>query len=368
MVRQRHVMTAPLTPQNAAEVIEIGSLGEDYAGPVQIITFSLDGELLAASTYDSLHVWDVKRRKRLFEQTMPAQSIAFNPDGSTVVAAGRDIIFLDVDSGDQKAVLKGHSGGTTAIAFSPDGTLLASGGHDGLVRVGDLKSRRLAGKFEHPAPIRALAISPDGGTVAVISWGTGSEPKQVYLWSLVTGQQRMTLPCSRERNLTFSPDGTRLAVDSKVFNVADEDRRVLYDLNERQMAFNADGTLIAACHNNFPTVGLWDAATGDKLGALKGHNDPVACVAFNPAGTLLASGSGTLGAGAMLRGENPEAASDRSVRLWGVPRKTAPLPDEAPQRERKPLKQLGGSEEEDKDKDKEDSRLKPVQDWLNKLR
>jgi WD40 repeat protein len=364
MVRQRHVMTAPLTPQNTAEIIEIGSLGEDYAGPVQIIAFSPDGELLAASTYDSLHVWDVKRRKRLFQQELPAQSIAFHPDDSTVVAAGHDIIFLDVDSGEQKAILKGHPGGTTAVAFSPDGSLLASGGQDGLVRVGDLKTRRLAGKFEHPAPVRALAISPDGGTVAVISWATDSEPKQVYLWSLVTGEQRMTLPCTRERNLAFSPDGTRLAVDSKLFYLADEDRRVLYDLNERQVAFNTDGTLIAACHNNFPTVGLYDAATGDKLGALKGHNDPVGCVAFHPAGTLLASGSGTLGAGAMLRGENPEENSDRSVRLWGVPRKTAPLPEETPQRERKPLKQLGGSDEDDK----EDSRLKPVQDWLNKLR
>jgi WD40 repeat protein len=364
MVRQRYVMTAPLTPQNAAEAIEIGSLGEDYAAPVQIVAFNPDGTLLAASTYDSLHVWEVARRKRLFQHEMPAQSIAFNPDGKTIVAAGREIIFLDVESGEQTAVLKGHPGGTTAVAFH--GSLLASGGHDGLVRVGDLQSRRLAGKFEHPAPVRALAFSPDGATLAAISWGTGSEPKQVYLWSLATGELLETLPCTRERNLTFSPDGTRLAVDSKVFNLADDDRRVLYDLSERQIAYNTDGTLIAACHNNYPTVGLYDTATGEKLGALKGHDEPIGGVAFNPAGTLLASGSGTLGAGAMLRGEAPEDAGDRSVRLWGVPRKTAPLPEEAPPRERKPLKQLGGEEEDKNDDD--DSLLKPMQDWLNKLR
>jgi hypothetical protein len=358
----RHVMTALLTPQNAAEAIEIGRLGEDYAGPVQIVTFSSDGELLAASTYDSLHVWDVQHRKRLFQHKLPAQSIAFSPDGKTLVAAGQDILFLDVDSGDQQAVLKGHPGGTTCVAFSPDGSLLASGGQDGVVRVGNLQSRRLAGKFEHPAPVRALAFSPDGATIAAISWDAASESKHVYLWNLATGEQQETLPCTRERNLTFSPDGTLIAVDSKVFSLADEDRRVLYDLNERQIAFSLGGTLIAACHNNFPTIGLYDAASGDKLGVLKGHNDAVGCVAFNPAGTLLASGSGSLGAGAMLRGEAPEEAGDRSVRLWGVPRKTGPQPEEAP-RERKPLKQLGGEEE-----DKEDSRLKPVQDWLNKLR
>lgn len=361
MVRQRHVMTAPLTPHNVADAIEIGHLGTDYNGPVQIVTFSPDGSLLAASTYDSLHVWDVQRRKPVFQHDMPVQSIAFNPDGKTVVAAGRDIIFLDVDSGEQTAVLKGHPGGTTAVAFS--GSLLASGGVDGLVRVGDLQSRRLAGKFEHPAPVRALAFSPDGGMIAAISWGTGSEPKQVYLWSLITGEQLETLPCTRERNLTFNPEGTHLAVDSKVFNLADEDRRVLYDLNERQIAYSPDGSLIAACHNNYPTVGLYDAMTGEKLGALKAHTDPVGVVAFNPAGTLLASGSGTLGAGAMLRGEAPEETADRSVRLWGVPQKTGPLPQETP-RERKPLKQLGGDAEDDSD----NNPLSSVQDWFNKLR
>lgn len=357
----RHVVTAPLTAQNAVEAVEIGRLGEDYAGPVQIIAFSPDGALLACSTWDTLHVWDVQRRKRLFEREMPAQSIAFNPDGKTLVAAGRDIIFLDIETGVQQAVLKGHPGGTACVAFSPDGRLLASGGEDGLVRVGDLRSRRLAGKFEHPAPVRALAFSPDGAAIAAISWDAASEPKQVYLWTLSTGEQQRTLPCTRERNLAFSPDGALLAVDSKVFSLVDDDRRVLFDLNERQLAFNPDGTLIAACHNNFPTVGLYDAVSGDKLGALKGHSDPVGCVAFNPDGTLLASGSGSLGTGALLRGEVSEAVVDCSVRLWGVPQTAAPQPEETP-RERKPLKQLGEEE------DKEDSRLKPVQDWLNKLR
>jgi WD40 repeat protein len=195
--------TAAPTPQNAAEAIEIGRLGEDYAG--RIVAFART-QLLACSTYDRC-MRGCAAPQAIFERDLPAQSIAFNPDGKTLAVAGRDIIFLDLPSGEQQAVLKGHPNGTTCLAFSPDGALLASGGFDGVVRIGNLQTRRLAGKFEHPAPVRALAFSPDGATLAAISWGTGSEPKQVCLWTLATGEQRDSFPCTKEKNLAFS-DGS----------------------------------------------------------------------------------------------------------------------------------------------------------------
>ncbi|MAS37044.1 MAG: hypothetical protein CL610_23795 [Anaerolineaceae bacterium] len=355
----RPITTTPLTPQNAAEAIEIARLGDDYTDPVQIVTFSPDSTLLACSTYDKLYLWDVARRALLAEVDMAVQALTFSPDNSVLVAAGRDIVFLEVPTGDEQGKLKGHPRGTTSVAFSPDGTLLASGGMDGVVRIGNLQTRRLAGKFEHPAPVRGVAFSPAGDRVAVISWGTGDEPKEAVVWALESGEKVETFPCTKEKNVAFSPDGARLAVDGRLFDI--EDRRVIHNFKERQIVFSTDGQLVAACHSNYPTVGLWDTATGDKLATLKGHGDPVLCVAFNAAGTLVASGSGTLSAGAMLRGEDPEANSDRSVRLWGVPE----APTQEPARERKPLRRLGEVDEADADKD--DTLLKPVQDWFNKL-
>ena len=38
------------------------------------------------------------------------------------------------------------------------------------------------------------------------------------------------------------------------------------------------------------TVRLWDAATGQELGACKGHQEAVTCVAFSPDGRTVASG------------------------------------------------------------------------------
>src|SRR5690606_8248313 len=355
----RKMTTTVLTPRNVADATEIARLGDDYTGPVEIVAFSPDGALLACSTYDRLYIWDVKHRKLLWERDMPAQSLAFSPDSTVLVVAGRDVIFLVMPAGEQPGALKGYAQRTTCVAFSPDGALLASGGMDGQVRIGNLRTRRLAGQFEHAAQVRALAFSPDGETLATISWDSGHQPKQVSLWDIASGQRRETLPCIREKYLAFSPDGAWLAVDGKVFSLTDPDRRVVHDLNERQIAFSPDGQMMATCHNNFPTIGLWDAASGEKLAVLKGHNDPVLCLAFNAAGTLLASGSGSLGAGAILRGEAEEVESDLSVRLWGVP--AAPPQKETP-KERRPLKRLG---EEDETRDT--SPLKPVQDWFNKL-
>jgi WD40 repeat protein len=38
------------------------------------------------------------------------------------------------------------------------------------------------------------------------------------------------------------------------------------------------------------TAKLWDAYTGEELACLRGHTAEIVCVAFNPAGTVVATG------------------------------------------------------------------------------
>jgi WD40 repeat protein len=57
----------------------------------------------------------------------------------------------------------------------------------------------------------------------------------------------------------------------------------------KDVAFNADGTLLAAAGQDGRIV-LWDVARRAERARLTGHDDPVRSVAFSPDGALLASG------------------------------------------------------------------------------
>lgn len=65
------------------------------------------------------------------------------------------------------------------------------------------------------------------------------------------------------------------------------------------LAFNPDGTLLATGAQDDTFVRIWETATGREVQALEGHTDWIRSLAFSPDGTLLASG-----------------AADRTIRLW----------------------------------------------------
>lgn len=345
-----------MTLANAAKVEELAQLGRDYAEPVRVVAFSPDGELVACSTYKQIFVWDAHWREERLRLDLPTQSLTFTADSKTLVAAGTDIVFLSIPEGEQQAKLKGHRGGTTCIAFSADGEMLASGGMDGVVRVGHLASKKLVCQLQHPAPVRALGFSPDDELIATISWENDDQPRSVSLWRVAGGEQMQTLPCKKEKNLSFSPDGALLAVEGKIFEI--ETGRTLYNFGERQVAFSPDGSLAASCHHNFPTIGLWEMSSGQKLVSLSGHEDPVWQVAFSPDGLRLASCSGSLNMSAALRGEEDVLQGDYTLRLWGVPGESS----ESGSKPRRPLKRLGEENAEGEEGDDN-----PLKDLLNRF-
>jgi WD40 repeat protein/serine/threonine protein kinase len=83
---------------------------------------------------------------------------------------------------------------------------------------------------EQPAPVKALAASPDGRTLA-----TGSG-RTVRTWDTATGQQVHELPAmpGEVRALTFSPDGTLLAIAAGDAENLSQIR--LWDVVDRRMA------------------------------------------------------------------------------------------------------------------------------------
>ncbi|ABA24807.1 WD-40 repeat-containing protein (plasmid) [Trichormus variabilis ATCC 29413] len=255
-----------------------GKLLRTLSGQAFTVGFSPDGQILASGSQDgSLNLWDVQTGKliRTLQHSEPVLGVVFSPDGQTLVSnldLGSIIRLWNWRTGeiirikdDPDAYQKGFENFKTQPAtFSLDGqTLFATSGSGSLLQSWNLKTSKRTGSFEAKSSINAVAISPDGNTLA-----TGIRDNAIKLWNINDGKLIHTLTGHKGqvRTVAFSPDRTLLASGS------------------------SDGT-----------VKLWNATTGKEINTFTAHKEQVWSVAFNPDGKTLAS-----------------TGQDGSVKIWGV--------------------------------------------------
>jgi len=95
----------------------------------------------------------------------PCPPLAFSPDGRRAAHSRRDysVCQLNLESGREVGVLRGHTSDVFAIAYSPDGTRIASGGNDQVIRLWDAERSEESSELRgHSSYVSALQWSPDG--------------------------------------------------------------------------------------------------------------------------------------------------------------------------------------------------------------
>ncbi len=172
---------------------------------------------------ESFQVWDFESGEKLREfkfKTASTESIAHTLDGASLVTGSANGIIhvMDVETGNERAMLPGHSHSVGALALSGDGTLLASGSLDQTIRIWDAREWKALRVLKgHKRAVTAVAFSPDDRSLASGS-GTKSYPRhpehsqRIRLWDVRSGDQIGAFSGHNANTsaLAFAPNGRRL--------------------------------------------------------------------------------------------------------------------------------------------------------------
>jgi cytochrome c len=219
----------------------------------------------------------------------PVRALAISPDGSEAVSGSFDTsaILWSLKRNVAEQVMRFHDNAVNAVAWLKDGHF-ATGGADGHIAIWT------QGKLEpdivldgHSGPIAALAVSPDGDTLASASWD-----HTVRLWPR-SGANRVLEGHSQNINgVAFSPDGRELVsagydATLRIWRLSDGSVSV-HNLPTplNTVAIAPDGEIVAAGADGKV---YFLSPQGDMRGELQASPTPIIAVAISPDGKLLAA-------------------------------------------------------------------------------
>ena len=292
-------------------VVRAESQNTGHEGHVLTVAFDASGELLASGSSDNTaRLWDVASGEERLSVTAKGGrvcSVAIDTAREELLSTSNDVVHVwGTRNGRRRTTLAGHAGSVWALALSPDGTTVATASADNSACLWDLTTaRRLLTLRDHTGWVTAVTYSPGGDCVA-----TGSTDSLCQLWDPTTGRKLRILR-SHTRSVTsiaFSHDQRLLATAS-----ADGTAR-LWDLQSGQdvhvlnghresvttVAFTPDDrTVVTASVDG--SCRAWDPASGRMRRIFLGHERSVQAIAISPDGATLVS-----------------ASADGTIRRWPV--------------------------------------------------
>ena len=304
---------------------ELVTFSEGHTEWVKAVAFAKNGTMLTSAAFNgTVEVWDLKTKRELITFTAghsdSTESVVFSTDAMLFANRGAyGLRAFDAFGFGSRGSFQGGSGmrlwelttgdelsgpwqdwtGTTAsFVFSSDNQVLASrDGRDILAWDVDTGIELFRFNTEKPFP-RKLVFSPNRTLIA--AHGIHGETQ---VWD-VDAHHKFPIFITEDANsLAFSPNGTLLALGHR-------DGIVLWDVTligfrkrigipdswrgfEDVLTFSPDGkTLLAPTLEIWdPLIKLWDVDTGQDLGTLSGHTEPIETLVFSHDGKTLASGS-----------------------------------------------------------------------------
>ena len=352
------------------------------------LVFSPDGQCLASSggRYDAVYVWHLGTGEQVAKFTVdealqpprhppPAIPLVFFPDGKSLIGATPENTFSvwDIETGERRAHLTGHSALVIYLLFSPCGEFLTSVDWDGSLHKWEVD--KLTTKDPQPlitsmlevtkrvdytysAEGVLLAATASGTTITVwdversrkmatlthkeVIWRfhfshTGSQlviggPDAFQIWNI--GDPAPQPPAIRDHysvcgSVKFSPDGQTLAAGYWSRGIHLRDVQEL----ELQTTFRCEGLKtirsidFSPCGNKLATtsydkiVRVWNLEEPKAPPIeLTGHQAVLYAVAFSPKGDLLVSAdaNGVLGIWNVEHGYERQMFTEETNWIWSI--------------------------------------------------
>ena len=264
----------------------------DELGYGDAVAFNPAGTILAtAEAYGTVQLWNPATQQQI-GATITAggkydgiAGVAFNPAGTILATAdsGGPVRLWDPATQQQIGATMTAGGkydGVIGVAFNPAGTILATADEHGTVQLWNPATQQKIGTIITTTTSKnrdvGAAFNPAGAILATAD-GDGT----VQLWNPTTQQQIGTTITTDTKG---AGNGTGIGPSNGVGDgVVD-------------VAFNPAGTILATTDGE-GNVQLWNPTTQQQIGTTittdtKDHGNDVADVAFNPAGTILATTDG----------------------------------------------------------------------------
>jgi cytochrome c len=240
----------------------------------------------------------------------PVRALAISTDGTQALSGSFDTsaIRWSLPTNTAEQVLRFHDGAVNAVAFLRDGRL-ASSGEDARIAIWTPGEPQPSKVLEgHTAPVVALAVSPDGATLASASWDHTAR-----LWPLASGKESGGEPRVIEghqqnvNGIAFTPDGRALVTAG-------------YDATLRISPLDGGAPTITTLPTPLNTVAVTSdgeivtAGADGKVYVVSGAGEPTGEIEVGPTPIIAVavSGDGKLIAAAGIRGS--VAIIDRRAR------------------------------------------------------
>jgi WD40 repeat protein len=322
--------------------------------------FSPDGQTILTGGAGEARLWEAATGKpvgRPLAHAGEVRAVAFSPDGKRILTGGgnlerEEVRLWEAATGQLLGsfdhpktpldpAMAAPDDQVRAAAFRPDGFTFLTATGDRTALWEALPVGSVSRAFQHESDVEAIAVSPDGRTVA-----TGSTDKTARLWDAIT-RAPLTPPLEHRdwvHSVTFSPDGRKLlttaGVEARLWEVPSGrpiGRPLLHASGPVAAAFSPDGKAVltgAAVFERGETQ-LWDATTGKALGSPLTRQAGARVLACSPDGRTVVTvtsakairpwsaapgfglSGGSSGMAPPIAGAVP-VSSDKRARLWNA--------------------------------------------------